>query len=97
MPTPIAPERRPLEVDVHDDEEVRRWLAGMLAAQIATRREPVPAIHLLFDGHEEVLEWTGVREADPDADLAATWAVLAPRRDVERRSCRRCSRSDSGR
>ncbi len=85
MPTPIAPERRPLEVDVHDDEEVRRWLAGMLAAQIATRREPVPAIHLLFDGHEEVLEWTGVREADPGADLAATWAVLAPRRDVERR------------
>ncbi len=65
MPTPIAPERRPLEVDVHDDDEVRRWLAGMVAAQIETRRKPVPAINLLFDGHEEVLAWTGVREADP--------------------------------
>lgn len=35
MPTPIALERHPLDVDVHDDEEVRRWLAS---CSTSTRR-----------------------------------------------------------
>ena len=85
MSSPIAPHRRPLAIDVHDDDEVRAWLAGLLAEQVLTRRDPVPAVHLLFDGHEEVLEWARVREADPQADIAATWAVLAARRDADRR------------
>lgn len=82
---PIAPERRPLDIDVHDDEEVRRWLARVVSEQVQSRREPVPAIHLLFDGHEEVLEWHRVREVDPGADLAATWRALAARAEPERR------------
>lgn len=85
MSTPVAPERRPLSIDVNDDDEVRSWLAQMVSEQIMTRREPVPAIHLLKDDHEEVLDWTRVRQCDPDADLAATWAAVAPRRDVDRR------------
>jgi hypothetical protein len=85
MPTPVAPERRPLSIDVNDDDEVRRWLAQMVSEQIMTRREPVPAIHLLKDDHEEVLDWTRVRQSDPEADLAATWAVVAARRDIDRR------------
>jgi hypothetical protein len=38
MATPYAPERRPLSIDVNDDEEVRGWLAQMLAEQEMTRR-----------------------------------------------------------
>ncbi len=85
MSTPYAPERRPLSIDVHDDDEVRLWLTQMVSEQILTRREPVPAIHLLKDGHEEVLDWTRLAQADPGADLGATWALVAARRDVERR------------
>ena len=47
MATPYAPERRPLSINVNDDDEVRGWLAQLLAEQVMTRREPVPAIHLL--------------------------------------------------
>ena len=85
MATPYAPERRPLSIDVNDDEEVRGWLAQLLAEQVMTRREPVPAIHLLKDDHEEVLDLTALRQADPEADIAATWAAVCARRDVERR------------
>ena len=85
MATPYAPERRPLSFDVNDDEEVRAWLAQLLAEQVMTRREPVPAIHLLKDDHEEVLDLTALRQADPEADIAATWAAVCARRDVERR------------
>lgn len=85
MPTPIAPERRPLEIDVHDDDETRRWLAELVYEQVAARREPVPAVHLLFDGYEEVLEWHRVVAVDPGADLPATWAVLAARPGADRR------------
>ena len=85
MATPYAPERRLLSIDVNDDEEVRGWLAQLLAEQVMTRREPVPAINLLKDDHEEVLDRTALRQADPEADLAATWAAVCARRDVERR------------
>lgn len=85
MPTPIALARRPLNIDVHDDEEVRRWLAQMVSEQVMTRREPVPAIHLLFDGHEEVLDLTEMKKVDPESDLGATWAAMAARTDPERR------------
>lgn len=85
MPTPFAPERRPLELDVRDDGEVRRWLARIVSEQVVTRGAPLPSIHLLFDGHEEVLEWPSVLQVDPGADLASTWQALAQRRDVERR------------
>jgi hypothetical protein len=85
MPTPFAPERRPLSLDVNDDSEVHDWVKEMVTAQVIARREPQPAIHLLFDGHEEVLEWTRVHQVDPEADLAATWQVVAARKGVERR------------
>ena len=85
MASPFTPERRPLTIDVHNDEAVRRWLANKVAEQVTAHREPIPAIHLLLDGHEEVLEWNKVLAADPDADLAATWAFLGSRRDVQRR------------
>lgn len=85
MTNPYAPERRPLSIDVHDDDEVRGWLARVLTEQVLTRREPVPAIHLLKDGHEEVIDFTALRQVDPGADLAATWAAVCARRDVDRR------------
>lgn len=85
MPTPVAPIRRPLDLDVRDDDAVRRWLAEMLQAQVLAHNTPLPAIYLLFDGHQEVLGWTEVVEVDPDADLGATWAAMVRRPDAERR------------
>lgn len=85
MSTLYAPHRRPLDLDVHDDDAVRAWLARLVSDQVITRREPIPAIHLLHDGHEEVLEWTSVLQQDPGADLAATWAELGKLRGPDRR------------
>lgn len=80
MATPYATERRPLSIDVYDDE-VRGWLAQMLAEQVMTRAEPAPAIHLLQGDHEEVLDLTALRQAAAEADIAPTWAVVAGHRD----------------
>ena len=85
MVTPIAPVRRPLDLDVHDDDEVRRWLAETLHAQILAKGTPIPSFYLLCDGHVETLVWSDVLEADPGADFGATWRRLVSRRDVERR------------
>lgn len=85
QPPVFTPERRPLDLDVHDDEAVRQWLAGLVYQQIVSHREPVPAIHLLADGHEEVVVFHRLHEIDPEADPIATWAAAAARSDVDRR------------
>ncbi len=84
MPTPVTPVRRPLPVDVDDTDAIHAWLADLVGAQVLTMQQPIPAIHLLFDGHEEVLEWTPTAKADPGADLPATWHALSGRKGLER-------------
>lgn len=85
MPTPFTPERRPLEVDVYDQEATTEWILRKVSEQVITKCQPRPAIHLLFDDHEEIIDWTAVHAVDPGADLAATWAEVAARPGLERR------------
>lgn len=72
-------------MDVYDQEAVTQWILRKVSEQVVTKCQPRPAIHLLFDEHEEVIDWSKVHELDPGADLAATWAQQAPRKGLERR------------
>lgn len=40
---------------------------------------------MLFEEHEEVIDWSEVHKLDPGADLAATWAAVGARKGLERR------------
>lgn len=85
MTTPFVPERRRLEVDVNDHEAVTQWILRKVSEQVITKCQPRPAIHLVFEDYEEVIDWSDVHALDPGADLGATWAQVTTRRGVERR------------
>ncbi|HND33418.1 MAG TPA: hypothetical protein PLA94_25640, partial [Myxococcota bacterium] len=78
------PERQPLSIDVHDDDALRAWLARQVQDEVMARGHPLAAIRLLKDGYQEIIDWARLVEGEPEADLAATWAMLLRLPMVER-------------
>ncbi len=77
---PHTPSRHPLDgLNPFDDDGVRTWFQDHLDRVIHLQGQPTASLHLLFDGHREVLDLGRALDRDPDFDPAATYAELVVR------------------
>lgn len=77
--------RRPIQVNVHDVDGVRKWLMDRVREEVMLKGAPHPRIIGLLPGFEEIFDLDAMARRHPEAHPGATFQALRARTETARR------------